>query len=104
MLGGEPVSVLSGHFGTVFDASFSPNGRWVVTGGPTTAGLWDAANGERIFFLRGDGTPVRAAAFSSPTRIVVRGSDGVRAYVCELCGGLKPLLALADRRLATTAT
>ena len=99
---GETVSVLSGHFGTVFDASFSPNGRWVVTGGPTTAGLWDAANGERIFFLRGDGTPVRAAAFSSPTRIVVRGSDGVRAYVCELCGGLKPLLALADRRLATT--
>jgi WD40 repeat protein len=99
---GELRFVLSGHFGTVFDASFSPNGRWVVTGGPTTAGLWDASNGERIFFLRGDGTPVRAAAFSSPTRIVVRGSDGVRSYVCELCGGLKALLELADRRLAAT--
>jgi WD40 repeat protein len=99
---GETVSVLSRHFGTVFDASFSPNGRWVVTGGPTTAGLWDASNGEWIFFLRGDGTAVRAAAFSSPTRIVVRGGDGVRAYVCELCGGLKALLALADRRLAAT--
>ena len=35
---GESLWVLRGHSGTVFDASFSPNGRWVVTGGPTTAG------------------------------------------------------------------
>jgi hypothetical protein len=99
---GHSRFVLSGHFGTVFDASFSPNGRWVVTGGPETAALWDATTGERKFFLRGDGTHVRAAAFSSPTRIVVLGSDGVRTYLCELCGGLKSLLALAERRLAAT--
>ena len=40
---GRSLKVLSGHGGTVFDASFSPDGRWVVTGGPATAGLWDAA-------------------------------------------------------------
>ena len=99
---GETVWVLSGHFGTVFDASFSPNGRWVVTGGPTTAGLWDTTTRERIYFLQGHGGPVRAAAFSSPTRIVTRGDDGVRTYVCDTCGGLESLLALAERRLAAT--
>ena len=99
---GKTVFVLSGHFGTVFDASFSPNARWVVTGGPQTAGLWDAATGERFFFLRGDGSPVRAAAFTSPTRIVTRGADGVRSYVCDICGGLRALLALAERQLSGT--
>jgi hypothetical protein len=99
---GEPLWVLRGHSGTVFDASFSPNGRFVVTGGPTTAGVWDTKARERFYFLRGDGGPVRAAAFSSPTRIVTRGDDGVRDYVCDICGGLRELLALAEQRLATT--
>jgi len=93
---------MTGHFGSVFDASFSPNARWVVTGGPSTAGLWDAKTGGRIFFLRGDGEPIRAATFSSPTRIVTRGVDGVRAYVCDTCGDLAELIALAERRLALT--
>jgi WD40 repeat protein len=99
---GNTLWVLSGHGGTVFDASFSPNGRWVVTGGPATAGLWDAATGERVYFLRGDGRKIRVAAFTSPTRIVTRGNDGVRTYVCDTCGGLESLLALAERRLSAT--
>jgi WD40 repeat protein len=99
---GKSMTALVGHVGTVFDASFSPNGRWVVTGGPTAAGLWDATTGERIYFLQGHGGPVRAAAFTSPTRIVTSGADGVRAYLCDICGGLKRLLSLAERRLART--
>jgi WD40 repeat protein len=101
---GAKVAVLSGHGDAVFDASFSPNGRWVVTGGPATAGLWDATTGDLVHFLRGDGGPVRAAEFSSPTRIVTRGNDGVRAYVCDTCGGLDGLLALAKRRLSVTGS
>jgi WD40 repeat protein len=99
---GETISVLSGHFGTVFDASFSPNGRWVVTGGPTTAGVWDATAGEHVYFLQGHGGPVRAASFASATRIVTRGDDGMRAYFCDICGGLEELVALAERRLSKT--
>jgi WD40 repeat protein len=99
---GRPLVVLSGHFGTVFDASFSPNGRWVVTGGPATAGLWDVVTGERNLFLQGHGGPVRAAAFTSPTRIVTRGDDGVRTYLCDTCGDLRALLALAQQRLSAT--
>jgi WD40 repeat protein len=99
---GETLRVLVGHVGTVFDASFSPNGRWVVTGGPTAAALWDAVSGERIYFLQGHEGPVRTAAFDSPTRIVTRGDDGVRAYECDVCGDLETLLALAERRLSRT--
>jgi WD40 repeat protein len=99
---GEPLWVLRGHSGTVFDASFSPNGRFVVTGGPTTAGVWDTAAHERFYFLQGHRGPVRAAMFSSPTRIVTRGDDGIRVYVCDICGGLHELVALAEQRLATT--
>jgi WD40 repeat protein len=99
---GAKVAVLSGHTGTVYDASFSPNGRWVVTGGEATAALWDAATGERVYFLRGDGHPIRAAAFTSPTRIVTLGADGVRTHLCETCGGLDGLLTLAEQRLSAT--
>ena len=101
-LTGRTLWVLSGHAGTVFDASFSPDGAWVVTGGPMTAGLWLAATGERWYFLRGEESPVRAAAFESQRRIVTLGDDGVRAYVCDVCGGLASLVALAERRLAGT--
>ena len=99
---GRTIRVLSGHGGTVFDASFSPDGTWVVTGGPATAGLWLASTGERWYFLRGDESPVRAAAFDSERRIVTLGSDGVRAYDCDVCGGLGSLVALADKRLEGT--
>jgi WD40 repeat protein len=95
--------VLSGHGGTVFDASFSPDGTWVVTGGPSTAGLWLAATGEWWYFLRGDGSEVQAAAFDSQRRVVTLGDDGVRAYVCGVCGNLASLLALAERRLDGTS-
>jgi hypothetical protein len=99
---GDLRAVLRGHGGTVFDASFSPNGRWVVTGGPSTAGLWDARTGDWVYFLQGHRGPVLAAAFSSPMRIVTRGRDGVRTYLCDTCGDLQQLLSVANRRLAAT--
>src|SRR4029079_473976 len=88
---GRSKVVLSGHGGTVFDASFSPDGTWVVTGGPATAGLWLASTGERLYFLRGDGTPVRAAAFVSPRRIVTLGGDGLRSHFCDVRRGPRAL-------------
>ena len=34
------------------DARFSPDGRWVVTAGPVTAGLWSATSGRLVYFLQ----------------------------------------------------
>ena len=39
---GKRLRVLSGHGGVVSDVAFSYDGRWIVTAGPTTAGLWQA--------------------------------------------------------------
>ena len=95
-------SILGGHLGAVFDASFSPDGRWVVTAGPTKAGLWDATTGRFLYFLQGQRGPLRAAAFDSPTRIVTSEADGVQAYVCDTCGGRDALLRQAETRLRET--
>ena len=102
--------VLRGHFGSVQSARFSPDGRWVVSAGPRTAGLWDARTGEFFAptglvdpFLRGPVRgPVTAAFFMPDGRRIVTGSgDGtVRTYVCMLCGTTEELSRLARARLA----
>ena len=97
---GEPVWVLRGHGGTVFDASFSPNGRCVVTGGPRTAGVWDTGTGERTL-PQGPEGPIRAEHSprqrgSSP---VARTAFGRTSVTFAATGALA---ALAERRLART--
>ena len=99
--------ILHGHFGVVSDASFSPDGRWVVTAGPTTAGVWDVASGQMLFFLRGHNKPkVRAAFFGPDSRLIVTaGDDGtVRTYRCDVCAGINGLRAQAAARLAALGT
>jgi hypothetical protein len=99
---GRSLYVLRGHFGAVNDAGFSPDGRWVVTAGPISAGLWRSDADSPYTYLRNTGMP-RTATFSSERRISVTASDGtVRAWTCDICGTLEELIDLADRRLATT--
>ena len=58
------IQVLRGHFAIVSDARFSPDGRWVVTAGPGTAGLWSTSSGRLIYYLRGHEGKLLSAAFS----------------------------------------
>ena len=60
-------AVLSGHGGTVFDASFSPDGTWVVTGGPATAASGSQRRASVGTSSAATSSPVRAAEFASPT-------------------------------------
>jgi len=101
---GKPLLSLRGHFATVSGASFSRDGRWVVTAGPGTAGLWDAVTGQRMRFLHGHNGPLVAASFDSAgRRITTVGVDGtLRSHTCAICGAIPELLALAERRLAAT--
>src|SRR5204862_6682457 len=100
---GSLVRVVTGAFARVSDAEFSPDGRWLVTAGPTTAGLFDLVIG-RGGFLRGHGPHVVAAAFAPDGRTITTApTDGtVRRFECDLCGGIHEQLALAQRRLAAT--
>jgi len=82
----------------------SPDGRWVVTAGPSSAGLWNVRSRSLLFYLRGDSDLLTSASFSPDGRTILTSSrDGtVRTYRCDLCGGLDELLALARRELART--
>lgn len=103
---GGLLHVLRGHLRAVNDAEFSPDGRWVVTAGPTTAGLWDTSTGDLVYFLRGHFKKLTSATFGPSSRRIVTASDDgtVRTYVCDVCGGLDSLVALAKARLAHSAS
>jgi WD40 repeat protein len=99
---GALLHTLRGHF--VDDAEFSPDGRWVVTAGPSTAALWSAGDGAFLFYLRGHKGRVTSATFDrGGNRIITSGEDGtVRTYDCEICRSGAALVAVARRRLAET--
>lgn len=91
------------HNSAVRDVEFSPNGRWLVTAA-AKATLWDARDGEFVVRLR-TGAPIVTAAMFDPSGLTIvtgDGSGGVGTYVCDACGGLDELMALAERRLAQT--
>jgi WD40 repeat protein len=90
------------HFAGVAGASFSPDGRWVVTAPCCGGSVIRASTGERIRILRGHSQPLVAAGFAGPDGrlIVTAGKDGtIRSYRCDICGGVRELIALAKRRL-----
>jgi WD40 repeat protein len=93
------IAVSRIHFGNVAQASFSPDGRWIVTAGPATAGLL-RADGEELLLLRGHAKPLTGAVFVSDRRVVTAARDGrVGTYVCTLCARLPALQTLARHRL-----
>jgi WD40 repeat protein len=97
-------TVLVGHFGTVTAASFSSDGRWILTAGPISAAIWSARTGELLFYLRGPTDLLTDAEWSPTGYHVVTASrdDTVRTYMCELCRPLPALEAWARERLAVT--
>jgi WD40 repeat protein len=99
---GRPGPVLRAHFAAVSGVAFSADGRWLVTAGPTTAGLFRMPSATFDTYLRGPAGRLVGAGFAADDRTIVTASiDGtVRSYDCRICGTLPELLALAGRRLA----
>ena len=82
------LTTLAGHGGAVSAASFSPDGRYIVTGSyDDTAKVWDAATGRELRTLEGHGGSVTAASFSADSRSVVTGSADKTARVWDVATG-----------------
>jgi WD40 repeat protein len=96
---GDQGPVLA-HSSAVYDAEFSPDGRWVVTAAGRV-GLWDASTGRLVLRLQGHEGIVRSAAFDPTGRTIVSGGDDqtVRKHVCRICGGIDELVQLAEGQL-----
>ena len=93
------------HFGPLAGAAFSPDGRWVVTAGPSTAGVGSVLTGRRLLLLRGHTRPLIGAAFAGHDgrTLVTASKDGtLRAYRCDICGGVRELILVAERRMRGT--
>jgi WD40 repeat protein len=101
---GAPGPVIHAHFARVNAVSFSADGRWLVSAGPSTAGLFRMPSGRFLTYLHGHGAPLVGATFVADDRTIVTASrDGsVRTARCDVCGTLPELLQLADRRLAAS--
>ncbi len=91
------------HNSEVNDGSFSPNGRWLVTG-TIRANVWDVVDGTIALRLQGHDGSVKAVSFDPTGRsIVTGGEDGtVRVYRCDICARVDDLVRLADMRLGAT--
>jgi WD40 repeat protein len=81
--------ILKGHTGSLLQASFSPDGKSVVTAGmDETARIWEVATGKLVLTLSGDTKGwVNRASFSSDSRFVVTAGPGNIARVWEVKTG-----------------
>jgi WD40 repeat protein len=100
---GARLKVLVGHFGSVTRASFSSDGRWIVTAGPISAAVWPTDTGRLLLYLRGHSDLLTDAEWApSGYRVTTASRDGsVRTYECVVCRPLEDLLAIARERLRT---
>jgi WD40 repeat protein len=91
---GRELVTLRGHASRVYSASFSGDGRRVVTGSwDFTARVWDADTGRELVTLRGHASRVYSASFSGDGRRVVTASVDGTARVWDADTG-KQLLTL----------
>jgi WD40 repeat protein len=89
------IATLIGHTDYLLKASFSPDGRRVVTASAdSTARVWDLSGAAAPIVLRGhrDGYEVYSASFSADGKRVVTASADNTARVWDLSGAAPPIV------------
>jgi len=71
---GQESLIISGHSKAVYSASFSRDGKWIVSGSvDKTLKLWDATTGQEKLTFTGHSKPVTCADFSPDGKRIVSG-------------------------------
>lgn len=104
------LATLTGHSAAVGDCMFSPDGRYILSGGfDGTARIWDSDTRANLATLEGHAGRVRASFLADGCRIATCSDDGsVRLWdldrgqtICRWIGDLSGAIAVsADGRLA----
>jgi WD40 repeat protein len=90
------------HVATVSQAVFSPDGRWIATASPATAGIWQGRTGDLLYALGRTSGNLTSIAWAADGKHVVAGGTGggVGTFRCAVCIGVSGLRAQAKARLA----
>jgi WD40 repeat protein len=99
----KPTRTFSGHLGAVTMAEFTPDGTTIGTSSADhLLKLWNAATGEELATLTGNGAPVSSMAIS-PSGLVL--ASGARDNTIKLWDipQTKPVRVFAGHQAATTA-
>ncbi len=82
------VGVLRGHVRAVYCPAFSPDGRWLATGGmDRTIRLWDLATGDERRTIYGHEGYIVGLAFSPDSQLVASASEDRSAKLWEVSSG-----------------
>jgi WD40 repeat protein len=85
---GSPLTPAMPQHGQLMAAAFSPDGRWVVTGGNDgNARLWKTADSSPAHQPWPYGAPVAATAFSPDNRLVAFGGRGGIVHLYDVVTG-----------------
>ena len=92
----ESAKKLEGHYGTVFSAVFSPDGRHVLSGGADgEIILWDIASSKRLRSFEGHSGPVRSVSFSARGDKVFSGGSDTTIRIWSATTGRQSVLLAA---------
>jgi len=84
---GHKVWSLKGHDYWAYSVSFSPDGKFIVSGGDNDVKIWDAGTGSNVMTLRGHEAPVYTVSFSPDGKSIVSGSYDSIVKVWDVATG-----------------
>ncbi len=95
---GRQLFVLQPNPGSVKDARFSPDGRWILAVSGNSVLIWDARDGSEVGTLVTHAAALEGAAwFRTSDRILSYGDDGAtEVTTCSICVPVPDLLELAS--------